>query len=132
MSWITPNDVTTVYPTVTPSEPLCDHVQGLAESVIGEQDTPVSNRLKAVMVDIVARFWTKAKAAEVSPAGYIRERVEDYEYQLPAQAGGIGLGLTEGEKAALLAAVGRSALSVVSTTRGPVETLNGPADRWGL
>lgn len=121
MAWITPGDVIAVYPSVSPSQALCDHVQGLAESVIGSQTEPVSTRLKAVMVDIVARFWSKSQAAATSPAGYQRERIDDYEYEMPDGAGGIGLGLTDAEKEALLLAVGRSILGSIGTTRGSVE-----------
>lgn len=121
MSWITPSDVTAVYPSVTPTQGLCDHVQGLAESVIGTQAEPISVRLKAAMVEIVTRFWQKDQTSSTNPSGYQRERTDDYEYEQFPGSGGLGLSLTDAEKEMLLAAVGRSPLGSIGTTRGDVE-----------
>lgn len=123
MAWITVDDVTDVFPSASPTENQIAHVQGLAEAVIGEQDEPVGNALKSVMVEIVHRFWRATVGAATSPQGYQSERVDDYEYQYPA--GGpllSGFGLTKKDEKDLRRAVGETGLWIQPTTRGPVET----------
>lgn len=117
MSWIAPSDVTDVYPSVTPTQALCDHIQGLAEAHVGTQVEPIGNQLKAVMVEIVTQFWSKTKQAETNPTGFQRERIDDYEYVNFEGAAGLGLGLTEKAKAALRLAAGLHPLQTVGTTR---------------
>lgn len=117
MAWIEPSDVSDVYSTVTPTQALCDHIQGLAESVIGEQDEPISKKLKAVMVEIITQFWAKTKQSEKNPDGFRSERVDDYEYVNFDGSGALGLGLTDKAKKALRLAAGLHPLQVVSTTR---------------
>lgn len=117
MSWIVPDDVSGVYPSVTPTQSLCDHIQALAEAYVGEQTEPVGNQLKAVMVEIVTQFWSKTKQAETNPDGFKQERIDDYEYVNYEGSGPIGLGLTEKAKQALRLAAGLHPLQTVGTTR---------------
>lgn len=118
--WITPLNVANVYPDCDPSEAFIEHVQGLAEAVIGVQEEPVSARLKAVMVEIVYRL---SRAAVQNPDGVVQESIGGYSYTVGSQS---GLGLSDAEKRNLRLAAGVGDLSVVSTTRGTVEM----ADRW--
>lgn len=127
MTWIEPEDVAEVYD-IDVRVGLCRHAQGLAESVIGTWDEPVSDRLKAVMVEIVTRFWQKDQTSTTNPKGYQRERTDDYEYEQFPSSGGLGLSLTDKEKEMLLAAVGRSPLGSIGTKRDPVEMAE-PADK---
>lgn len=124
MAWITPEDVEAVYPFATTlTETQCAHIQGLCEAVIGHQDEPVTNRVKAVVVDIAVRFWRGVQGATASPAGYQSERIDDYQYDYPA-AGPIltGFGLTQLEKKSLRRAARIPEVGVMKLTRGPLET----------
>lgn len=131
MPWITYEDVEPIIQTGLSDDPyiegLIDHVQGLAESVIGDQGSgPLDpGPLASVFAEIVARRWRGGKAASSNPAGYQSESVEDYSYSVPTGshlAGNAGLGLTKAERKDLKAAVGRTGLWVQPTTRGNVET----------
>lgn len=117
MAWIQPSDVSGVYPAIVPSQALCDHVQGLAEAVIGSQEEPITNRLKAVMVEIVTQFHSKSSQAAQNPTGFKQERIDDYEYVNYESSGPLGLGLTEKAKAALRLAAGLLPLQTVGTYR---------------
>jgi hypothetical protein len=121
MAWIEVADVTAVYPTPEPSEALIYHVQALAEIEIGEQDEPVSNGIKAVMVQIVHRF----ALAGLTDDNIQQETIGGYSYTRSAVA---GLGFTNAEKRALRKAAGIGDLSTVDFTRGDLET-NGPTTR---
>ena len=124
MAWITPNDVEAVYPFADDlTQPQCDHIQGLCESVVGFQEEPVSPKLKAVVTDIAVRWWRGVQSAATNPAGFESEQIDDYSYKHPA-AGPIltGFGLMKSEKAALRRAIGIPTFSVVRLSRGPLET----------
>jgi hypothetical protein len=107
VSWIVPADVTAVYPDVEPTQEMVDHVQGLAESVIGSQDSP-SAGLKSVVVEIVRRFV----AALSDDPNVTQESLGSW-----AQSRGHGLGLTDREIGALRRAAGDSGLWVQPTHR---------------
>lgn len=128
MAWITSTDVEVVLQTDLSGDAwidgLIDHVQGLAESVIGlVDDDDVTNRLKSVFAQIVARFWRSGKAAATNPQGYETERIDDYQYQYPA--GGpsnvSGLGLTNREKKDLRRAAGLRPVWALTIDNSPVE-----------
>lgn len=110
---------------------LIDLAQGLAENEIGEHAEP-GRRLVAVFTAIVARMWQASKDAEINPAASESETAGPFT-RSSSHAGAAGLGLTNREIAALHTAVGQSGLSVMSTTRGPVETgpiVDGRQDRY--
>lgn len=110
-SWITPDDVTDVYPAAIISQGFIDHVQALAEIVVGTQETP-GTKLKAVMVQIAHRL-------ALAPDDNVQqETLGSYSY---SRAPG-GLGLTKHEKKLLRSAVGKFGLAALSMTRGDVET----------
>jgi hypothetical protein len=123
MAWITPHQVGAVLHTDLSGDPwiddLIEHVEGLCEVEIGEQDEPISRRLAAVVTQIAARMWRAAVAAEGNPEGISQETIGAYSYSQSTIA---ALGLTNAEKDSLRKAVGRTGLWVQPTTRGPVET----------
>ena len=123
MAWITPSDVSDVYPDATVTTAQLAHIQGLAEGCIGAQTEPVSNAIKAVMVDVAWRFWRGVQASATNPEGYQAERTPEYGYEHPA-GGPIlsGFGLTDKECRALKKAAGVSGLSTIRVSRGAVET----------
>ena len=100
---------------------LIDNAQGLAEVEIGEQAEPISTGLQAILAQIVARMWQDSMSAEANPAGMAGESIDGYSFQ-DRTPGTAGLGLTNREKAALKRAAGILPLTVVSTTRGNLET----------
>lgn len=114
MPWITPTDIETVYGAAV-TEGFIAHVQALAESCIGTQET-VSDQLKAAFVDVVYR---KHLAATENPSGMSSEMLGAYQYQQPNSP---GLGLTKNDCRLLKKAVGRMGLWVLPTTRGQLET----------
>jgi len=124
MAWITPSDVEPVLRTELTSDVfidgLIDHAQGLAEVEIGEQDPP-SNAVKAVLAQIVARMWQDGESARVNPAGFAMETTGPFTLQ-DTTPGTAGLGLTNRERQSLKRAVGQMQISVLSTTRGDLET----------
>lgn len=111
MPWIEPDDVTAVFPTDAPTQGLIDHVEGLAENEIGSQTEPVSNKLKAVMVQIVHRF----SLASNDDDNIRQESIGSYSYTKAMQS---GLGLTEREINKLHKAVGKTRLWTQPISRG--------------
>jgi len=110
VAWITPADITDVYPSDGSTEGLIDHVQALAEIEIGTQDTP-TGQLQAVMVQITHRFYLASTGDEnivqetLGPHSYTRAQIS-------------GLGLTKAEKALLKKAVGETQFWVQPLSRG--------------
>ena len=110
--WVTPEDVVAVYPDSAASFEFVEHVQGLAEAVIGSQTEPVSARLKAAMVEVVYRL---DRARQQNPDGLTQESLGAYSYTVGSQS---GLGLSLADERRLRSAAGIGDLAVVSTTRG--------------
>jgi len=91
-----------------------DHVQGLAEVEVGEQDEP-SAGLKSVFAEIVARKYQATLDAETNPTGVSQESIGGYSWSRHSM---VGLLLTDNEKKALRKAAGVSGMWVQPFTRG--------------
>lgn len=123
MAWITLDDVEPFVRIDLADDDTVDrliaHAQLLAEVEIGDQDEPVSQKLSAVLTQIVVRMWRGSKEAELNPAGINQENLGPYGFQ--TQNSGAGLGLTNAEKKLLRKAAGLTGLSTIRLSRGPVE-----------
>lgn len=133
-AWITSSDVEVILRRSLAGDEWIDgliwHAQFLAEIEIGEQDAP-TNRVKAVLAQIVARLWQDGESARVNPAGLAMEVAGPFTIQ-DASPGTAGLGLTNREKAAIKRAAGLTTIGTISTTRGDLETadVGGPHEHY--
>lgn len=129
MAWITPSRVATILRIELDTDEymaeLIDHVQGLAEDIIGIQDLDTldagtaadqskARRIRSTFAEIVARKYQASLDAEANPTGATQESLGGYSY---TRSNLVGFGLTEDEEKRLRRAAGISGLWVQPTTR---------------
>jgi hypothetical protein len=114
--WITPADVEAVYPGEDITPGFIEHMQALAEVVIGTQTLPISTGLKATFIEMVYR---KSRTTATNADGLTQEAMGGYSYSVAGQP---GLGYTRDERRRLRGAAGRSGPQILPTHRDEVET----------
>ncbi len=78
---------------------IVELADGLVSEAVGVVPVPVPTRIRAIAFEVAARAWR-------NPDGYLSESIDDYTFRT---AGQVGVHLTSGERAELIALVARPA-----------------------